>query len=121
MNSSISEYNKKRAKLRRYEKLMLTVNELLEKYDISLFALTVIKDGVNYRDNVTITPADIFAHVAAGGALCSTAAGNIADYQEMFAKYSSLLTSLQPNGSLLLFVPRWHFALFIACKAFSAS
>ena len=32
MNSSISEYNKKRARMRRYEKIMSTVNELLEKY-----------------------------------------------------------------------------------------
>ena len=62
---------------------------LLEKYDITLTPLTVIKDGVEYLDNVTITPADIFAHVAAGGNLCSTAACNIAYYQEVFAKYSS--------------------------------
>ena len=45
--------------------------EILDKYDISLFPLTVIKDSVNYLDNVTITPADIFAHVAAGGDLWS--------------------------------------------------
>ena len=32
MNSSISEYNKKSARMRRYEKIMSTVNELLEKY-----------------------------------------------------------------------------------------
>ena len=61
--------------------------ELIEKYDISLFPLTVIKDGVNYRDNVTITPADIFAHVAAGGDLCSTTAGNVTEYQALFAQH----------------------------------
>ena len=61
----------------------------LREFDITLMPLTVIKDGVNYLDNVTITPADIFAHVAAGGSLCSTAAGNISDYQELFAKYSN--------------------------------
>lgn len=60
----------------------------LESNNISLIPLTVIKDGINYLDNVTITPAEIFEHVAAGGALCSTAAGNIADYQEMFRKYT---------------------------------
>lgn len=32
MNSSISEYNRKRARVKRYEKIMTTVNELLEKY-----------------------------------------------------------------------------------------
>ena len=63
--------------------------EQISQFDITLAPLTIIKDGVNYLDNVTITPADIFAHVAAGGSLCSTAAGNIADYQEMFAKYAN--------------------------------
>lgn len=62
--------------------------ELQERYDITLFPLTVIKGGENYRDNVTITPADIFAHVAAGGDLCSTAAGNVSEYQELFAQYA---------------------------------
>lgn len=62
--------------------------ELRAKYDVTLFPLTVVKDGKNYRDNVTITPADIFAHVAAGGDLCSTAAGNVAEYEELFGQYA---------------------------------
>ena len=62
--------------------------ELCAKYDVALFPLTVIKNGENFRDNVTITPADIFAHVAAGGDLCSTAAGNAAEYEEFFSKYA---------------------------------
>ena len=62
--------------------------ELLAKYDITLMPLTVIKDGVEYKDGVTITPADIFAHVAAGGALCSTAAMNPSDYTELFGRFS---------------------------------
>ncbi len=62
--------------------------ELLEKYDISLMPLTVVKDGVEYKDGVTITPAEIFAHVAAGGALCSTAALNPRDYTELFGRYA---------------------------------
>ena len=61
---------------------------LIEQYDIGIFPLTVVKDGENFRDNVTITPADIFAHVSAGGSLCSTAAGNVAEYQELFAQYA---------------------------------
>ena len=63
--------------------------ELVEKHNISLFPLTVIKDGENFLDNVTITPADIFAHVAAGGDLCSTTAGNVGEYADLFAKYAS--------------------------------
>ena len=62
--------------------------ELLEKYDITLMPLTVVKDGVEYKDGVTITPAEIFAHVAAGGALCSTAALNPSDYTELFRRYA---------------------------------
>lgn len=62
--------------------------EILEKYRITLIPLTVIKEGQGYQDNVTITPADIFAHVAAGGDLCSTTAVSIGEYQEFFAPFS---------------------------------
>lgn len=62
--------------------------DILEKYDISVTPLIVMKDGVEYRDGVTITPADIFAHVAAGGSLCSTAALSVGVYQEAFEKYA---------------------------------
>ena len=61
---------------------------LLEQHNIATFPLTVIKNGENFKDNVTITPADIFAHVAAGGGLCTTAACNPGDYQEQFEQYS---------------------------------
>ena len=63
--------------------------ELLEKLNVTVLPLTVIKDGEAFRDNVTITPADIFAHVAAGGQLCSTTAMNVGEYQEAFEKYSA--------------------------------
>lgn len=62
--------------------------EILKKYRITLIPLTVIKEGQGYQDNVTITPADIFAHVAAGGDLCSTTAVSIGEYQEFFAPFS---------------------------------
>jgi DegV family protein with EDD domain len=62
--------------------------ELIEKYDISIIPLTVIKDSKNYSDGVDITTADIFAHVAAGGDLCSTAALNIEEYTNVFSQYS---------------------------------
>lgn len=65
-------------------------SELLEKYNITLMPLTVIKDGQSYNDGVNITPADIFAHVAAGGDLCSTTALNIGEYAACFAKYAPL-------------------------------
>ena len=62
---------------------------LVEKYNIAISPLTVIKEGESFKDNVTITPGEIFAHVAAGGALCSTAAGNVADYTDLFTQYTS--------------------------------
>lgn len=62
--------------------------ELLEKYDISVLPLTVVKDGQAYRDRVTITPAEIFEHVANGGDLCSTTALNIGEYTDFFEAYS---------------------------------
>lgn len=62
---------------------------LLERYNISLQALTVIKDGSNYNDGVDITPGDIFAHVAAGGSLCTTSAVNIGEYQALFSRYAA--------------------------------
>ena len=64
-------------------------SELLEKFDITLVPLTVVKGDQQYKDGVTITPADIFAHVASGGALCSTAANSIGEYQEILEQYVS--------------------------------
>lgn len=63
--------------------------EVLEKYNITMIPLSVIKDGQSYSDGVNITPADIFEHVANGGDLCSTAALNIGEYADCFAKYAS--------------------------------
>ncbi|MBQ8797490.1 MAG: DegV family protein [Oscillospiraceae bacterium] len=62
--------------------------EILEKHNITIIPLTVIKDGNPYSDGIDITTDDIFAHVAAGGGLCSTAAINAAEYQQWFEKYS---------------------------------
>lgn len=62
--------------------------EILEKYNISIIPLTVVKNGKNFSDGINITPADIFEHVASGGNLCSTAAINVAEYQELFEKYA---------------------------------
>lgn len=61
----------------------------LQEHNITLARLTVVKGGEPFVDGETITPADIFAHVAAGGDLCSTTANNIGDYQEIFGKYAS--------------------------------
>lgn len=63
--------------------------ELVESHNIGIIPLIVVKDGKPYSDGVNITPADIFAHVAAGGGLCSTAALSVGEYQEHFSKFAS--------------------------------
>ena len=63
--------------------------ELLDANKITLIPLTVVKADAQFKDGVTITPAEIFAHVAAGGSLCSTAAVSIGEYQDHFAKYAA--------------------------------
>ena len=61
--------------------------QLIAKHDITLTPLTVVKNDEQFKDGVTITPAEIFAHVAAGGALCSTAANSIGEYADAFETY----------------------------------
>lgn len=63
--------------------------DILKEHNISLVPLTVIKGDQEYKDGVTITPADIFAHVAAGGDLCSTSANSVGEYMDEFAKYTN--------------------------------
>jgi len=63
--------------------------QLIKEYDITIQPLSVIKDGESFRDGINITPDVIFAHVAAGGSLCSTSAVNIGEYQELFSRFSS--------------------------------
>ena len=62
--------------------------EQIAKYDVHILPLAVAMGENNYRDGVDITPEQIYAHVAKGGDLPKTAANNIADYAEVFAKYS---------------------------------
>lgn len=62
---------------------------LLTQYHITLTPLTIVKDNEAFLDGVTITPADIFAHVAQGGALCSTSAVSVGEYLDHFQRYSA--------------------------------
>ena len=62
---------------------------LLAEHDITLTSLIVIKNDKEYYDGVSIVPADIFEHVAAGGGLCSTAARSVGYYQDVFEKFSA--------------------------------
>ena len=62
--------------------------ELLERHQITIVPLYVSFGGNTYRDGVETGPDDIFRHVEEGGALPSTAAVNISDYQALFAELS---------------------------------
>lgn len=61
---------------------------LREQYDIAILPLSVVKDNATYKDGVDITPADIFAHVANGGQLCTTSANSVGEYMDEFSKYA---------------------------------
>lgn len=58
--------------------------ELLERHNISVIPLGVVKGERLYRDGEEIRTADIAAHVDAGGELPTTNAVNIADYEALF-------------------------------------
>ena len=62
--------------------------ELIAQHDISIVPLIVMKNDEEYLEGANITPADIFAHVAAGGSLCSTAARSVGAYMDEFEKYT---------------------------------
>lgn len=62
--------------------------EQIREHDIHVFPLGVVKEGKAYRDRVDITPDEICDHVDNGGALCSTSANNVDDYDEKLQEFS---------------------------------
>ena len=60
--------------------------ELKKRFQVGIVPLYVIKDGIAYRDSKDITCAEIFAHVVAGGALCTTSAVSQSEYEDFFEK-----------------------------------
>ncbi len=60
--------------------------ELIEKYDVGILPLYIVKDGVSLADGLEIRPQDIYDHVRGGGAMCSTAAVSVADYEAFFTE-----------------------------------
>ncbi len=60
--------------------------ELVEKYGIGILPLYIVRDGVSYADGLEISPQDIYDHVRGGGAMCSTAAVSVADYETFFTE-----------------------------------
>ena len=60
--------------------------DLIARYDIGISPLYIVRDGESLVDGVDITPDEIYAHVEAGGSMCSTAAVSVYDYVEFFRK-----------------------------------
>ena len=63
--------------------------EILDKYNITIIPLTVVKDDKAYTDGVTISTDEIFEHVTKTGRLCSTTAISVGEYQEWFGKFTN--------------------------------
>lgn len=60
--------------------------DLVSRYDISIVPLSVVMDGAAKKDGIEITPEDIYSYVETTGKTCTTAAVNVADYQELFGR-----------------------------------
>lgn len=60
--------------------------ELIEKYNIETTPLYIECDGKYFKDNIEITPEQIFDYVQRTGKLCRTAAISVGDYEEYFKK-----------------------------------
>lgn len=61
--------------------------DLIEKYDIGIVPLYIVKGDSSLKDGVEINPQDIFEYVESGTGICHTAAVNVLDYLERFSAY----------------------------------
>ena len=59
--------------------------EILERYNIGITPLFIIKDEVPYKDGLEITVSDIFDYVESGAGMTHSSACNVSDYQELFS------------------------------------
>lgn len=62
---------------------------IAQEYGIRIIPLYVNKGGTYFRDGLEINAQDIYAHVDAGGEICSTAAVNLDDYIRIFTELRS--------------------------------
>ena len=58
--------------------------ELKERYHVNYFPLHIILDGKEYRDNVDITPKEVYQAYYDRKILPKTAAVNVEEYMEHF-------------------------------------
>ena len=62
--------------------------ELLRQWNISLMPMHILMGDDTYLDGVTIHPADVFAHVDAGGQTPRSAAANPEEYIDFFEPFA---------------------------------
>ena len=61
--------------------------EFIERYDIGVLPLYIIRDGVSLRDGIDITAQDMYEYTERTGKLCSTSAVTVADYTAAWTEW----------------------------------
>ena len=85
-------------------------NELIQRYNVGIFPLTVVLGEKSYKDGIDIVPQDIFDYVKSTGNLPKTAAGSVDGYAQFFAE------NLQGYDALI------HFSISsLASSSFNAA
>ena len=62
--------------------------EIVDRYNISLIPLYIIKDEKPYKDRLEITVAEMFDYVESGAGMTRSGAINVSEYQDYFEEYS---------------------------------
>lgn len=60
--------------------------ELIEKYNIEIVPLSIVRGDESLKDGVEISPDDIFEYVESGAGVCRTTAVNIDEYSRCFSE-----------------------------------
>ena len=60
--------------------------ELINKYDITIVPLSIVRGDESLKDGVEIFPKDIFEYVESGAGVCRTTAVNIDEYTKCFSE-----------------------------------
>lgn len=63
--------------------------ELMKKYNVISYPLTIVLDGKNYHDGVNLTPDEIYTFYSEKKILPKTAAVSPGEYKDFFEKYTS--------------------------------
>lgn len=61
-------------------------SELISRWNVAIFPMTVIRNGEAFKDGVDIFEKDLYEYFEQTGKLCSTAASNPSEYMEFFEK-----------------------------------